>query len=90
MRPTILLLTVPAVALAVQLPPEMEADRFLLQAESAIEEQDFERAKMTMDRILELQAEHDLELPEQFPFRYARCWSGSGSTTRRWRPRPAI
>ena len=25
-----------------------------------------------MDRILELQAEHDLELPEQFPFRYAQ------------------
>ena len=25
-----------------------------------------------MDRILKLQAEHDLELPEQFPFRYAR------------------
>ena len=72
MRLTILLLTVPAVALAIQLPPEMEADRFLLQAESAIEEQDFERAKTTMDRILELQAEHDLELPEQFPFRYAQ------------------
>ena len=71
-RLTILLLTVPAVALAMQLPPEMEADRFLLQAESAIEEQDFERAKTTMDRILELQAEHDLELPEQFPFRYAQ------------------
>ena len=72
MRLTILLLTAPAVALAVQLPPEMEADRFLLQAESAIEEQDFERAKTTMDQILELQAVHDLELPEQFSFRYAQ------------------
>ena len=55
-----------------QLPPDMEADRFLLLAESAIEEQDFARAKTAMDRILELQAEHDLELPEQFPFRYAQ------------------
>ena len=72
MRLTILLLTVPAIAWAMQLPPEMEADRFLLQAEGAIEEQDFERAKTTMDRILELQAEHNLELPEQFPFRYAQ------------------
>ena len=72
MRLTILLLTVPVAALAVQLLPEMEADRFLLQAENAIEEQDFERAKTTMDRILELQAEHDLELPEQFPFRYGQ------------------
>ena len=72
MKLTILLLTIPAIAWAVQLPPEMEADRFFLQAESAIEEQDFERARTTMDRILELQAEHDLELPEQFPFRYAQ------------------
>ena len=29
---TILLLTIPAIPWAVQLPPEMEADRFLLQA----------------------------------------------------------
>ena len=72
MRFTILLFTVPAVAWATQLPPDMEADRFLLQAETAIEEQDFEQAKTTMDRILELQAEHDLELPEQFSFRYAQ------------------
>ena len=72
MKLTILLLTIPAIAWAVQLPPEMEADRFFLQAESAIEEQDFERARTTMDRILELQAEHDLELPEEFPFRYAQ------------------
>ena len=72
MRLTILLLMVPVAAWAMQLPPEMEADRYLLQAESAIEEQDFEGAKTTMDRILELQAEYDLELPEQFFFRYAQ------------------
>ncbi len=72
MRLTILLFAIPAIAWATQLPPDMEADRFLLQAESAIEQQDFERAKTTMDRILELQAEHDLELPEQFSFRYAQ------------------
>ena len=72
MRFTILLLTVPLAAWAMQLPPDMEADRYLLQAENAIEEQDFERAKTTMDRILELQALHDLELPVQFSFRYAQ------------------
>ena len=72
MRLTLALLTAPVAALAVQLPPEMEADRFLLQAESAFEEQDFDRAKAAMDRILELQVEHDLELPERFPFRYAQ------------------
>ena len=72
MRLASLLLIVPAIAWAVQLPPDMEADRFLLQAETAIEEQDFEQAKSTMDRILELQAVHNLELPEQFSFRYAQ------------------
>lgn len=72
MRSTVLFLTVPVIAMAMQLPPDMEADRFLLQAETAIEEQDFERARTTMDRILELQAEHDLGLPEQFSFRYAQ------------------
>ena len=61
-----------------QLPPEMEADRFLLQAETAIQEQDFQGAKTTMDRILELQAEHDLELPEQFSFRYAQVLNRFG------------
>ena len=61
----------PATAPA-QLPPEIEADRFLLQVETAIQEQDFQGAKTTIDRILELQAEHDLELPERFSFRYAQ------------------
>ena len=56
---------------AVQLPPEIQADRYLLDAERAIQEQDFESAKTAMDRILELQTQHDLELPEEFPFRYA-------------------
>ena len=60
-----------AVVSAVQLPPEIQADRYLLDAERAIEEQDFEGAKTAMDRILELQTQHDLELPEEFPFRYA-------------------
>ena len=55
-----------------QLPPEIEADRFLLQVETAIQEQDFQSAKTTIDRLLELQAEHNLELPEQFSFQYAQ------------------
>ena len=61
----------PAVVAGVQLPPEIQADRHLLRAERAIGEQDFMGAKAAMDAILELQAEHDLELPEPFPFRYA-------------------
>ena len=64
-------LLLPAVVMAMQLPPDIEADRYLLQAERAIQEQDFQGAKMAMDAILELQGQHDLELPEPFAFRYA-------------------
>ena len=64
-------LLVPAVAAAMQLPPEIQADRYLLEAEKEIQEKDFEGAKAAMDRILALQAQHGLELPEQFFFRYA-------------------
>ena len=55
-----------------QLPPEIEADRFLLQVETAIQEQNFQDAKTTIDRLLELQADHNLELPEQFSFQYGQ------------------
>ena len=64
-------LLLPSLVMATQLPPEIQADRYLLQAERAIQEQDFQGAKTAMDRILELQEQHDLELPEQFSFRYA-------------------
>ena len=57
--------------MAIQLPPEIQADRHLVRAERAIDEQDFLGAKVAMDAILELQAQHDLELPEAFSFRYA-------------------
>ena len=64
-------LLLPATVLAMQLPPEVQADRFVLQAERAMQEQDFVGAKAAMDAILELQTQHDLELPEEFSFRYA-------------------
>ncbi len=56
---------------AVQLPPEIQADRHLLLAERAIDEQDFIAAKTAMDEILELQEQHDLTVPKAFFFRYA-------------------
>ena len=55
-----------------QLPPEVEVDRYLLQAEEQIEKQDFRAAKEAMDSILELQEQHGLELPEEFFFRHAQ------------------
>ena len=65
----VLLLSV--VVPAVQLPPEIQADRHLLEAEKEIRERDFKGAKTSLDRILSLQVHHDLELPAEFFFRYA-------------------
>ena len=67
----LLLLSLPVVLVAAQLPPEIQADRYLMQAERAVNGQDFLGAKTAMDAVLELQEQHDLELPEQFSFRYA-------------------
>ena len=60
-----------AAAAALQLPPDMQADRYLLQAEEQIERRNFAAAKQSLDRILALQDQHGLELPQEFFFRYA-------------------
>ena len=61
----------PVVVAALQLPPEIQADRYLLEAEKSIQEQDYAGAKESMDRILALRTEQGLEIPERFFFRYA-------------------
>ena len=60
-----------AAAAALQLPLDMQADRYLLQAEEQIERRNFAAAKQSLDRILALQDQHGLELPQEFFFRYA-------------------
>ena len=74
----LLWLVAPAWAAVPQLPPEIQADRYLLRAEEQLQEQDFAGAKETMDLILELQQEQDLELPVEFFFRYAQGSEGAG------------
>ena len=64
-------LLLPAAAGAMQLPPDIQADRYLVRAQRQIEEQDYSGAKESMDRILEFQSQHGLELPEEFFYRYA-------------------
>ena len=64
-------LLLPAVAAALQLPPDIQADRYLVRAQRQIEEQDFAGAKQSMEQILELQSQHGLEIPEEFFYRYA-------------------
>lgn len=55
-------------ALASQLPPEIQMDRYLLQAERAIEREDFASAREALDKINLLGAASELELPEAFFF----------------------
>ena len=56
---------------AAELPPEIQADRLLLQAEREIGKESFIEAFATLDRILALQAEHGLEVPVAFWFKHA-------------------
>ncbi len=70
-RTMLWLLLTAGVAAALQLPPDIQADRYLLEAEKQIQEQDHASAKQSLDRILELKAQHDLEIPKEFYFRYA-------------------
>ena len=66
-------------AAAVQLPPDVLVDKYLLQARMLNEEKDHKGALEAMDRILALQKEHDLTLPEAFPFQYAQMAFAAGS-----------
>ena len=60
------------------LPPAIEADRLLLQAEQQMQDEDFGAALETLDRIIALQTEHNLELPPAFWFSHARVAMGVG------------
>ena len=51
---------------AAQLPPEIMADRYLLQAERLMAKKDYEAAMDMMGKIVALQREHDLTLPDEF------------------------
>ena len=57
---------------AAQLPPDVMVDKYLLQARMLSEEKDYKGALEAMDRIVALQKEHGLTLPEAFPFHYAQ------------------
>ena len=58
-------------AVAVQLPPEVLLDSYILEAEQAIDDGNPTRAQSAINNIIELQNEHDLDLPDEFHFRYA-------------------
>ena len=64
---------------AAQLPPEIMVDRHLVRAERLMAEEDYGAALEAMDKILALQKEHALTLPEEFHFRYAQAAFSAGS-----------
>lgn len=57
---------------AAELPPAIQADRYLIQAERQWESGDYNAASATLDKILALQASEDMEIPTRFWFKYAQ------------------
>ena len=64
---------------AAQLPPDVLVDKHLLQAKMLSEEKDHKGALEVMDRVVALQKEHGLTLPEAFSFQYAQTALAAGS-----------
>ena len=54
-----------------QLPPEVIADKYLIQAEQLLAKKDYVAALNMMDKILVLQKEHNITLLDEFHFKYA-------------------
>ena len=90
MRPHLIIgriLVVSAVALTVlpapessaqELPPEIQVDRLLVQAEREIEDGERWSAVFTFERILAVREEHGLEIPAEFWFRKAGVLQDAG------------
>ena len=68
------------VTLAAQLPPEIMADRYLVRVERLMAEKNHEAALEMMDKIIALQKEHNLTVPDEFHFKYAQIAFSAGST----------
>ena len=63
---------------AAQLPPEIMADRYLLQAERFLAEGDYGAALEAMNEVVALQSEHNLTLPAEFDLKYAQVALAAG------------
>ena len=64
-----------------QLPPAMQMDLYEVEAERHIETGDYTAAKAALDRLLDLQAAHDVALPEAFWFKHAQVARQAGLYT---------
>ena len=65
-------------ARSAELPPAIQADRHLMQAERQIGDGDYTAALASLDRILALQAEHDLAIPDAFWFKHGQVSHEAG------------
>ena len=61
-----------------ELPPEIQIDRLVVQAERETGDGEHWSAAITLERILELYAAHDLEIPSAFWFRQAGVLQAAG------------
>ena len=83
----VLILTLWGSASAIaQLPPEIQADSYLLRAEKAIGEGDQARARAEIDKIILFEKEHELDLAAEFHFRYAKAAATVGCRSRHTKP----
>ncbi len=73
------LLGLAAPAATQELPPDVQLDRLMVQADRQIAGEQFGAALRTLDRILELQEQHDLELPDPFWMKRAEVGVGAGN-----------
>ena len=69
-------------AAAPQLPPEIQLDRFLMQADQAVTDGDTEAALSAMERIVALEKEHGIEPPLEDHLRCAQAWYMAGEPER--------
>ena len=65
-------------ARSAELPPAIQADRHLMHAERQIGDGDYAAALASLDRILALQAEHDLAIPDAFWFKHGQVSQEAG------------
>ena len=64
---------------AAQLPPDVMVDKYLLRADRLMEAKDPKGALELMGKIVALQKEHDLILPDEFHFKHAKVAFSAGS-----------
>lgn len=68
-------------ASAQELPPEVRMDRYMVQVDRQIEDEQFEAALRTLDQALELQEAYGLEVSESFWMKRAEVAIGAGDYT---------